>query len=175
MAAPTVPNVARCRALGQAIADFLDGQNVRALIIGSGGLSHEPPVPTLSHPDPAVRERITVRKEPTAADHEAKKQRVMAAGMAFASGTSTLKPLNPAWDLRWMDALEQGGKALEGIEALTDAAITADAGISGHESKNWVVARDALGVNGSAKCLMRYYQAIPEYIAGFGVLMLQRD
>jgi len=29
------------------------------LLIGSGGWSHDPPVPTLSHPDEAVRERIT--------------------------------------------------------------------------------------------------------------------
>src|SRR5262245_63159446 len=53
-------------------------------LIGSGGLSHEPPVPTLSHPDQAVRERITVRREPTAAEREAKTQRVMAAGRALA-------------------------------------------------------------------------------------------
>ena len=45
VAQPGIPRVRRCRALGEALGKFLDGLPRRTLLIGSGGLSHEPPVP----------------------------------------------------------------------------------------------------------------------------------
>lgn len=173
VAQPSVPRVRRCRSLGEAIGRFLDGVPRRTLLIGSGGLSHEPPVPTMDHPDPAVRERITVRSEPTAAEREAKTRRVMAAGMALASGNIDMKPLNPEWDARWMDALVQGGAAMDALNAIAEADIEREAGLSAHESKTWLIARAALRTDGPLRCRLRHYQAIPEYIAGYGVLWLQ--
>jgi 2,3-dihydroxyphenylpropionate 1,2-dioxygenase len=173
VAQPGIPRVRRCRALGEAIGRFLDGLPQRTLLIGSGGLSHEPPVPTLSHPDAAVRERITVRAEPTAAEREAKTQRVMAAGVALASGNSTMKALNPAWDRRWMDALAEGGAALDALNSLSEEGIEREAGLSAHESKTWLVARSALPTDRPLPSRLRHYQAIPEYIAGYGLMWLQ--
>jgi 2,3-dihydroxyphenylpropionate 1,2-dioxygenase len=174
VAQPGIPRVSRCRAFGEAIGQFLDRLPRRTLLIGSGGLSHEPPVPTLAHPDAAVRERITVRSEPSAADREAKTQRVMAAGVALASGSSAMKPLNPAWDRAWMDALASGGAALDALNALPEDDIEREAGLSAHESKTWLVARSALATGRALPCSLRHYQAIPEYIAGFGVMWLQQ-
>jgi 2,3-dihydroxyphenylpropionate 1,2-dioxygenase len=159
--------------LGEALGTFLDRVPRRTLLIGSGGLSHEPPVPTLAHPDLAVRERITVRVEPTAAEREAKTLRVMAAGVALASGDSAMKPLNPAWDARWMDALVLGGAALDSLNELAANDIEREAGLSAHESKTWLVARCSLRTDGPLSCRLRHYQAIPEYIAGYGALWLQ--
>lgn len=173
VAKPGIPRVRRCRALGEAVGRFLDTLERRTLLIGSGGLSHEPPVPTLAHPDPAVRQRITRRTEPTAAEIETKTQRVMAAGRALAAGDSTMKPLNPAWDLRWMDALAQGGPALDALCKLTEDSIEREGGLSAHESKTWLVARSALPSDSALPCTLRHYQAIPEYIAGFGLMWLQ--
>ncbi|MEZ5740954.1 MAG: hypothetical protein R3E68_16905 [Burkholderiaceae bacterium] len=65
VAAPGIPRLRRCAQLGKALGRWLDDVGGRTLLIGSGGLSHEPPVPTLDHPDPAVRERITVRTTPS--------------------------------------------------------------------------------------------------------------
>lgn len=174
VAQPGIPRLRRCRALGQAIGRFLDGESRRTLLIGSGGLSHDPPVPTLASPDAAVRERITVKNEPTQADRDAKTQRVMAAGRALADGTGTMKPLNPQWDGRWMDALVKGGSALDALCAMREDSIERDAGLSGHESKTWLVARSALPTDRALPCALRHYQAIPEYIAGFGLLVLEQ-
>jgi len=174
VAQPGIPRLRRCRALGEAIGRFLDGEPRRTLLIGSGGLSHEPPVPTLAHPEAAVRERITRRSEPTTAEREAKTQRVMAAGRALAEGTGTIKPLNPEWDRRWMDALAEGGAALDALCAMAEDSIERDAGLSGHESKAWLVTRSALPTDRALPCALRNYQAIPEYIAGFGVMWLQQ-
>jgi 2,3-dihydroxyphenylpropionate 1,2-dioxygenase len=168
VAQPGIPRLRRCRALGAAIGRFLDTDPRRTLVIGSGGLSHEPPVPTLAHPDPGVRERITVRRETTDAERAAKTQRVMAAGIALARGDATLKPLNPDWDRRWMDALADD--RLDALIGLDEGGITRDAGLSGHESKTWLIARAA--VPGPLVCPLRWYRAIPEWIAGYGAMFM---
>jgi len=172
VAQPGIPRLRRCRALGASIGRFLDGEPSRTLVIGSGGLSHEPPVPTLAHPDPGVRERITVRREATEAEREAKTRRVMAAGVALASGDASLKPLNPDWDRRWMDALADD--RLDALVGLDEAGITRDAGLSGHESKTWLIARAALSSPGCGplSCPVRWYRAIPEWIAGYGTMFM---
>ena len=171
VAQPGILRLRRCIELGRAIGAWLDGQPGRTLLIGSGGLSHEPPVPTLAHPDPAVRERITVRATPSAAERDAKTRRVMAAGRALAAGDPSVKPLAPGWDRRWMDALASG--ALDSLASMPEASIARDAGLSAHESKTWLIARAALRDADAAHCALRWYRDIPEYIAGFGALMLQ--
>jgi 2,3-dihydroxyphenylpropionate 1,2-dioxygenase len=169
VAAPAIPRLRRCRALGAEIGRFLDALPRRTLLIGSGGLSHEPPVPTLDHPDVAVRERITVKNRPTQAERDVKTERVKAAGMALAARDGTIKDLNPAWDARWMDALAAG--ELDAFTALSEQSIDAEAGRSAHESKTWLVARAALPA-GRLACSLRWYRAIPEFIAGYGLMFL---
>jgi 2,3-dihydroxyphenylpropionate 1,2-dioxygenase len=174
VAQPGIPRVRRCRRLGQEIGRWLDAATpCRTLLIGSGGLSHEPPVPTLAHPDLAVRERITTKSEPTAAEREAKTQRVMAAGVALASGTSSMKAINPEWDQRWMNALAGQAADLEALDRLSEASIEQEAGLSAHESKTWLVARSALPAGAEVVSRLRHYQSIPEYIAGFGAMWLE--
>jgi 2,3-dihydroxyphenylpropionate 1,2-dioxygenase len=170
VAQPGIPRLARCLQLGEAIGLFLDTLPQRTLVIGSGGLSHEPPVPTLAHPDAAVRERITVKREPTAAERDAKTQRVMAAGVALARGDSGMKPINPAWDHRWMDCLERG--AFAELTSMTEDSIEQQAGLSAHESKTWLIGRATLPAR-PLPCTLRHYQALPELIAGYGVLFQQ--
>lgn len=170
VAQPVVARMARCKSLGEAIGDFLDQLPQRTLVIGSGGLSHEPPVPTMEHPDAKVRERITVKALPTAQERDAKTERVKAAGMALANGDHWMKPLNPTWDTAWMDALASG--ELDTLCAMSEASISADAGNSAHESKTWLVARAALPTHRPLACPVRAYRAIPALIAGYGVMFM---
>jgi 2,3-dihydroxyphenylpropionate 1,2-dioxygenase len=170
VAAPTIPRLRRCRTLGEAIGSFLDKTSRRTLVIGSGGLSHEPPVPTLAHPDAAVRERITLKREPTTQERAAKTERVKAAGLALAAREPGIKPLNPEWDARWMDAIAAGD--LDALARIPEASIDADAGNSAHESKTWLIGRAALAA-GPLPCPLRWYRAIPEFIAGYGLVFVQ--
>lgn len=170
VAQPGIARLRRCRQLGEAIGRYLDRDPRRTLLIGSGGLSHEPPVPTLAHADAAVRERITVKHEPTPAERDAKTERVKAAGRALAAGDASMKPLNPAWDRQWIAALASG--ELEALTRLGEDSIEREAGLSAHESKTWLVARAALPANTALPCPLRYYRAIPQLIAGFGVLFM---
>lgn len=170
VAPPGIARLARCREVGEAVGRFLDSLPQRTLLIGSGGLSHEPPVPTLDHPDPAVRERITVGRAPTEAEKEAKTERVKAAGMALARGEDWMKPLNPDWDRRWMQAMASGD--LEALCRHSEASIEALAGRSAHESKTWLLARAALPQHTGLPCPVNAYRAVPELIAGYGVMFL---
>lgn len=172
VAQPTIPRMRRCRKFGEAIGDYLDTLGNKVLVIGSGGLSHEPPVPTFSNPDPAVRERITIKKKPSEEEVAAKTKRVMAAGVALAGGTSQMKPLNPQWDEQWMAALSGDSRQLDQLCEMAEERIESEAGLSAHESKTWLVGRSALKTDHAPQCCLRHYQAIPEYIAGFGILFL---
>ena len=169
VAPPTIPRVRRCRQLGLALGRFIDRLPGRTLLLASGGLSHEPPVPTLAHPDPQVRERITTRSEPTEEMRQAKTARVLAAGVALAAGDAAMKPLNADWDRRWMDAIEHG--RLAELEALSEHSISEEAGLSAHESKTWLVGRAALPAE-IRGCQFRHYQAIDELIAGYGLMFI---
>ena len=73
-----------------------------------------------------------------------------------------MKPLNPQWDRCWMDAIAAG--TLDTLAAMDEDSIEREAGLSAHESKTWLIARAAL------PCPLRYYRAIPELIAGFGLM-----
>ncbi|CAB5689270.1 2,3-dihydroxyphenylpropionate/2,3-dihydroxicinnamic acid 1,2-dioxygenase [Delftia tsuruhatensis] len=173
VAPPAIARLARCRTLGEALGRFLDGLPQRTLLIGSGGLSHEPPVPTLDHPDPAVRERITVGVPPTEAEKAAKTERVKAAGLALARGEAWMKPLNPAWDLDWMQALASG--ELDRLCRHSEACIETQAGRSAHESKTWLVARAALPQHPGLPCPVNAYRPVPSLIAGYGVMFMHTD
>jgi 2,3-dihydroxyphenylpropionate 1,2-dioxygenase len=167
-APPAIPSVARCLALGQAAGRHFAADPRRILLIGSGGLSHDPPIPTLDHPDATVRERIVVRNRPTAEQRAARQERVIAAGQALAAGTSDRRPLNAAWDRQVMDSLESG--SWEAIRSIGEEEIVEQGGGSAHEVKNWIAAfasqdAKALGTR------LRWYRDIPELIAGFGILL----
>ena len=170
VAQPTIARLSRCVDLGKAIGSFLDTLPQRTLLIGSGGLSHEPPVPTLEHPDPSVRERITIKQTPTLQERDAKTDRVKAAGVALANGEDWMKPLNPQWDLQWMEALAAG--KLTDLCAMSEESIAQEAGNSAHESKTWLVARSALPLNTELPCPVRAYRAIPALIAGYGLMLM---
>ncbi len=172
---PVIARMRRCRALGQVIGQFFQADPRRILFMGSGGLSHEPPVPTMENPDPAVRERITVRSRPTREERDAKTKRVMAAGMSLAREEGLIKPLNPQWDKAWMDALAGDDAAVLNLCAMPESTIAQEGGRSAHESKNWLLGRSALQGRRAPTCVYRFYQSIPEYIAGFGILLLEQN
>ena len=74
--APPFTPVHRVRALGEALGRYLSGLDKRVLLIGSGGLSHEPPVPTLETAPRACRRRTDRRPAPLrGGDREAAGQR----------------------------------------------------------------------------------------------------
>ncbi|OHV32526.1 3-(2,3-dihydroxyphenyl)propionate dioxygenase [Parafrankia colletiae] len=165
VAVPLAP-LRRARLLGAAIGRYLAGLDRRVLVIGSGGLSHDPPVPTLASP-PEVLERIVHGRPPTAGERQARQTAVIEAAAGFARGETDLRPLNPGWDQRVLDVLDQG--RLAELDGWSNAAITREGGNSAHEIRTWVAAFAALAAVGPYRVRTRYYRPAPELIAGFAV------
>jgi len=68
VALPFTP-VHRVRALGEAPGRYLSGLDKRVLLIGSGGLSHKPPVPILDTAPTAFRRGADRRSSPVGGGH----------------------------------------------------------------------------------------------------------
>ena len=98
----------RCRALGTAVGAYLATLDKRILVLGSGGLSHSPPVPTLATAPPPVLERIVHGRPMTPEQRQARQEAVIDAAKSFAAGESGLQPLNPVWDQRFLEIIDGG-------------------------------------------------------------------
>lgn len=166
VAAPLGP-LHRARTFGTAVGGFLATLNTRVLIVGSGGLSHDPPVPTLATATGPVLDRIVQGRPMTSEQRMARQTAVIAAAREFAGGGDALRPLNPAWDKSLLEILD-GGRLAE-LDRWSNSFITAEGGNSAHEIRTWVAAFAALAASGPYQTKLRYYKPAAELIAGFAV------
>ncbi len=157
----------RTRALGAAIGAHLGTLDKRVLVVGSGGLSHDPPVPTLATAPPAALERIVGGAPMSPEGRAARQEAVIAAARDFAHGQSPLQPLNPDWDHALLDLIDSN--RLVEVDGWTNEWIAREAGNSAHEIRTWVAAFAALAAQGAYQTQQRYYRAAPELIAGFAI------
>ncbi len=170
-APPAIPTVTRVVQLGQAVGKCFKSDPRRILYLGSGGLSHDPPIPTLDHPDPQVRERVIVRHRATDEQRATRQARVVQAGRDMGAGRSDRRALNAAWDNGVMTLLEADD--WDAVRAISEQEIVREGGGSAHETKNWMAAFAAGGLG--LRTRQRWYQAIPDLIAGFGVMFRAGD
>ena len=164
-----LPSFQRARLLGQVIGQWASTLNQRVLIIGSGGLSHQPPVPELATANAHMADRLKGSGRVLPEDErEARTQRVIQAARRFVEDQNSLHPLNPEWDQQFLDTLSRG--ELAELDSVSNAHLSALAGKSTHEVKTWVAAFSALQAFGPYEASNCYYREIPEWIAGFGAL-----
>lgn len=167
--APPMPPCRRVRRLGEAIGLWAAQLGQRVLIVGSGGISHEPPVPEIATADAEVAERLINGRNPSADARAARQARTIAAAQGFAAGArADMHALNPAWDRDFLATLARGD--LAALDAWRDDDITREAGRSAHEIRNWIAAFAALAASGPYEANIEYYRAINEWIAGFAVM-----
>jgi 2,3-dihydroxyphenylpropionate 1,2-dioxygenase len=171
--APPMATLRRARLLGDAIGRFFSRSGKRVLVVGSGGISHEPPVPELFGATPEVAERLIAGRNPSADSRAARQARTVAAAKSFTAGDSHLHPLNPDWDRAFLARLESG--ELTAVDGMTNAAITRDGGKSAHEIRTWVAAFGTLAAYGPYRASLDYYREIPEWIAGFATMHATPD
>lgn len=166
VATPLGP-LARTRALGAAVGAHLATLNLRVLVLGSGGLSHDPPVPTLATAPPAALDRIVHGVAMTPEQRLARQSAVSRAAHDFAHGESPLRPLNPDWDRSLLDIFDTG--RLADLDGWSNTFIAAEGGNSAHEIRTWVAAFAALAAAGPYRTGHHFYRAAPELIAGFAI------
>jgi 2,3-dihydroxyphenylpropionate 1,2-dioxygenase len=137
------------------------------LVLGSGGLSHDPPVPTLATAPPAALDRIVHAKPMTAEQRQARQTAVVGLAQEFAQGRGPMHPLNPDWDHRLLEILDSGD--LTAVDSWSNEWIAEEAGNSAHEIRTWIAAFAALASQGPYETAARYYRAVPDLIAGFAI------
>jgi 2,3-dihydroxyphenylpropionate 1,2-dioxygenase len=160
-AAPPLPTLARCVALGRALGDAVraaafDG---RVLLVASGGLSHW--LPSNDPRDPSVpaerRDSVIHGRRDTRAFAAAREPKVLAmAGNPDA-------PVNADWDawfLRRLAAADLGP-----VTELGDEGLEKLAGRGGHEIRTWLVGLAAA----DRPLAWTSYEPVPEWITGMGL------
>ncbi len=167
-AAAPLPRFERVRLLGEAIGRYARTLGKRVLFVGSGGLSHDPPLPQIATADAARREFLIAGRNPPPEAVEARQQRIIAAGRASAKGEGPCQPLNPQWDKKVLDLLSRGD--LAAFDRMTDDEVRRDGGSGGPEIRAWQAAFAALATAGEYDATVEFYRAIPEWIVGMGVM-----
>lgn len=166
--APPFTSMRRIRLLGEAVGAFAVQLDERVLVIGSGGLSHDPPVPRWDRGTPTQRENLLYDVNPTPEERALRQQRAIDVARDFAAGEAEILDLNPQWDKRVMALLSDGD--LEAFDTWQAAEMAAAAGNSAHEIRTWLAAFGALRSAGPYEVQSRFYRPIPDLIAGFGVM-----
>jgi 2,3-dihydroxyphenylpropionate 1,2-dioxygenase len=157
----------RARALGAAVGRFAATLDKRVLLLGSGGLSHDPPVPTLATAPRSALGRIVHGEPMTPEQRQARQTAVIGLAQEFARGRGPMQPINPEWDHRVLDILDRGD--LAAVDDWPNEWIAREGGNSAHEIRTWIAAFAALATQGPYETRARYYRAAPELIAGFAV------
>ncbi len=157
----------RARALGAAVGQFVATLDMRVLVLGSGGLSHDPPVPTLATAPRSALGRIVHGEPMTPEQRLARQTAVIGLAEEFAQGRGPMHPINPEWDHRLLDILDRGD--LTAVDDWPNEWIAREGGNSAHEIRTWIAAFAALASRGRYQTTQRYYRAAPELIAGFAV------
>lgn len=170
VATPLGP-VSRIRALGTALGQAAADLDRRVLFLGSGGLSHDPPVPVLDGAPPRVADALIEGRPPTPEQRVRGEERVLQAGRDYAAGSTKMIPINPAWDNQVLDHLERGD--LTAFDSWTVPWMAEQGGNSAHEIRSWIAAFAALTAVGGYEMTSRFYEAIPAWLSGFAVATAQ--
>src|SRR3954454_13978243 len=172
--APPFTPVQRVRLLGEAIGRHLATLDRKVLLISSGGLSHDPPVPRMATATLEQRRMLMGEGGPLSPEaRQVRQQRVIDAARDFAAGTATIQDLAPEWDRELMEILASGD--LTPLDAWTPEDMTRIAGNSAHEVRTWIAGYAALGAAGQYTVQYSYYRPIRELIAGFGLTTVTLD
>lgn len=166
--APPYPSFERVRQLGEAVGRFLRALEKRVLVVGSGGLSHDPPNAGPAMFAHGLPERLVEGGELTQADYDKRQARVIQAGRDLAAGRRPCLPPDPGWDADFMESL-LGGE-LEAYDDADDDALSAVGGVGVHEVRTWTAAFSALRAVGPYEATIDCYFAVPEWLTGMGIM-----
>ncbi|MEV4511047.1 2,3-dihydroxyphenylpropionate 1,2-dioxygenase [Dactylosporangium sp. NPDC049525] len=160
-AAPPLPGLRRCVALGGALGAAIRAAAFpgRVLVVASGGLSHW--LPSNDPRDPSVagerRAALIHGRQDARAFAAAREPRVRAMG-----GDPNAR-VNAGWDRWFLDRLRTAD--LDAVAALGDERLEAVAGSGGHEIRAWLIGHAAVGL----PLVWDSYEAVPEWITGMGI------
>jgi len=166
-AAPPLPRYKRVRELGESVGRFAERTNKRVLIVASGGLSHDAPVPDVDQVPDEIKERLingTARSDAEKHVHEA---RLTEFGIQAAQGEGPCMPLNAEWDEALLEIFASGN--LQQLDAFNENEVRKISGRAANEVLCWVAAFGALSAVGKYHMRREFYHPIPGWIAGMAM------
>jgi 2,3-dihydroxyphenylpropionate 1,2-dioxygenase len=165
VAAPR-PSFQRARSLGRVVGEWARTRPERILFLGSGGLAHDPPLPTLATANAQVKERLTNGATPSYSERVGRQNQVFK--LDYKKPSMPIRPLNPEWDRNILAAFANGNlSVLDGTE---DDAVTDVAGSGAHELRSWIAALAATASAGPTENRVLFYEPIQEWITGMGIM-----
>ncbi|UGQ31458.1 3-carboxyethylcatechol 2,3-dioxygenase [Acinetobacter calcoaceticus] len=171
-AAAPMPTTKRTIALGRAVGAFINSinlENERILILGTGGLSHDPPTPQMGSAPPEVEEFLIAGRNPTIEARNTRQAKIISVGQRLAAGDKSVSvPLNPEWDEQLLEKFKNADFAA--LENMTEDEIRREGGRGGQEVRTWMAAFAALEAVGDYEMTLHCYEPISEWIAGFGIV-----
>lgn len=167
-AAPPLPRYRRIRALGEAVGRFAEQSGKRVLLVASGGLSHDPPVPNVEKVPAEVADRLINGGSRSPEEKAAHETHLTEFGLLAARGEGPCAPLNPEWDRAFLDIVQSGDLAR--CDAFDEDEVRAVAGRAANEVLCWVAAAAALSVAGSYDAHVEFYEPIPAWVAGMAIM-----
>lgn len=166
--APPLPSYRRVRMFGEAVGRFLAGLNQRVLVVGSGGLSHDPPNVPRDGNLVNLNERLIVGGELAKKDYDRRQTRVTEAAHGLKSGARPCQPPNPDWDRAFMETMMRDD--LESLDEAKDDELAQISGNGVHEVRAWTAAVAAMRAAGSTQRENVCYHPIPEWLTGMGII-----
>jgi 2,3-dihydroxyphenylpropionate 1,2-dioxygenase len=168
-AAPPLPNFRRIRLLGEAVGNFCRERQLRVVFLGSGGLSHDPPIPKIEGVDPARRDALISGADLGPEARAAREGNVIRAAQEFSSGKGASLAPNEAWDRAFMTLMSSGD--IRAVDAWEDDTVRSAGGNGGHEVRAWVASFAALqAAKGAYRTDIDFYEVVPEWMTGMGII-----
>lgn len=163
---PPLPSMDRAYSLGEAVRDIVSRGSERVMVLGTGGLSHWPPIWNDRSPadDVFLRRMKRYQTEGKTVLHEDPDLLSDLGDYEIEMADQASHPLvNGEWDRRFLCLLEEGDAVA--VRALTYEEIETQAGHGGHEVLNWAAVMGAMGGRrGDYVC----YEPVGEWICGMG-------
>jgi 2,3-dihydroxyphenylpropionate 1,2-dioxygenase len=166
-AGPPLPSFRRVRALGEAVGAWAAALNKRVLILGSGGLSHDPPIPKMATATPLVAEMLIAGRNPSIEARREREQQNFETARKLMAGGGAALALNPDWDRAFMAAVGRG--ELDLLDDIAEDELTRVAGCGGHEVRTWIAAYAALSASGPYASEALFYHDVAAWNAGMGI------
>jgi len=174
---PFVP-FKRARALGEAVANFVAGLDLeRVLIIGTGGLSHDPAFlfPTLDAVSEEWRPYILQGHRQSEVPQQAWMDYEIAAhkhGAQILANDAIPLPalgIHEDWDREFLDLLVNGD--LSRVDNWSPEELVATCGIGTMEVLTWIAATQAMKSASGTRPRIVYQRGVREVGVGFGVIL----
>lgn len=156
----------RVREFGEALGRAALELDKRVLIMASGGISHNPPIPRWDGAPGTMQERL-IEYAPSREERQEREQKIIRGIQAIADGKASSEPLNQEWDELLLGTFRSG--QMTDVDRWANDWFIAEGGSAAHEMRTWIAAFSALTAQGDYAMDVDRYWAVPTWGAGFGI------